>query len=585
MIRNLWSVLCSVDTSPFGLPLFFLSYFVIALLELISVAAIPLFVTILIKPEVLSNFLVKHMGSLLPADVSRLNMVIYVGLGLVLFLAAKAVVMLMLGLWQNRVLVRYQSNLSSVLVRSYLKWPYETHLQKNSIELVRNSINVPTSISTSLLNFGIVTTESLLVLLATIALVVYHPAITLCAMGLLGGVVGLLFMVFKRKLGQLGQETNSAAVETMKWINQTLRGLKEIRIANRGGYFHDHYLKHFSRYVDLTLHTQFLVQAPRLFMEMLAMTTMIVLTAVLLRYGNPDDVLPTMALFGAASLRLIPSANRIWNAIAAIRSNITYVDIYLQDIATEKETVEADDSGVALALRQALSVSNLSYTYPGTEQAALKDINIDILSGQTVGIAGRSGAGKSTLLDILLGLHRSDRGDVRVDGHSIWENLYGWRHMIGYVPQQIFLLDDTVRRNVALGEMDDQIDDARVMRALERANLLDVIHNLPDKLDEPLGESGARLSGGQRQRIGIARALYREPEVLFLDEATSALDHETEQAITETLRQLHGQITIVIIAHHAATMSLCDKIFVLDKGELSSVATPQELQAQSSILK
>lgn len=585
MIRNLWSVLRSVDISPFGLPLFFLSCFVVAILELISVAVIPLFVTILLKPEVLTNFITKHLGNLLPAAFSRLDMVIYVGLGLTLFLAVKAIIMLVLGLGQNRALVRYQANLSSVLVRSYLKWPYETHLQKNSAELVRNAISVPISIATSLLSFGVVATESLLVVLATIALISYNPIITLCAMALLGGVVGTLFMVFKRKLSQMGQETNLAAVETTKWANQTVRGLKEIRTANRGSYFLDHFLRHFTHFSQLTLDTQFVVQAPRLFMEFLAIATMIILAALLLKYGNPDDVLPTMALFGAASLRLIPSANRIWNAIAIIRSNITYVDIYLKDIANGEEVISASQQGEPLCLHQEITVSSLTYSYPGTDQPALKNIDLKIRPGQTVGIAGRSGAGKSTLLDILLGLHRADQGDVLVDGRSIWDNLHTWRHMIGYVPQQIFLLDDSVRRNVALGETDNKIDDARVIKALERANLMEVIDAHPDKLDASLGEGGARLSGGQRQRIGIARALYRNPAVLFLDEATSALDHETEQAIAETLRQLHGQVTIIIIAHHAATMSLCDTIFVLDQGTLSDVMTPGELQASSSILK
>jgi ATP-binding cassette subfamily C protein len=311
------------------------------------------------------------------------------------------------------------------------------------------------------------------------------------------------------------------------------------------------------------------------------------LAVVLLKYGSPDDVLPTMALFGAASLRLMPSANRIWNAIANIRVNINYVDIYLQDITggDREETTNPQSANAALTLSHKIVISDLAYSYPSAQRKALSGINFEILAGQTVGIAGRSGAGKSTLLDILLGLHQADQGDVTVDGFSLREDLRGWRRLIGYVPQQIFMLDDTVRRNVAFGEADDRINDVRVIRALERACLIDVINELPAKLDSQLGEGGAKLSGGQRQRIGIARALYREPAILFLDEATSALDSETEQAIAETLKELHGQVTIVIIAHHSATMNLCDKIFILDNGRFADTVVAKELHLKNLILK
>jgi ATP-binding cassette subfamily C protein len=587
MIRKLWIVLRGAETSPFGLPLFFVSCIFTALLELITVAIIPLFVTVLLKPELLTNFMEKHIDSQAIDLVSPLTMMIFVGLGLAVFLACKAAMLFFLGLWQNRALVRYQTNLSSQLVRSYLRWSYEIHQQINSAELVRNAVNVPTSICSSLLSFGVLATELFLTFLVAIALISYQPVITLCAMVLLGGSIVVLFAAFKRKLAKLGQETNKAAVETMKWINQTLQGLKEIRIADSGGYFHDQYLKHFSRFSVLTLDTQFLVQAPRLFMEFLAVTTMIVLAVVLLKYGSPDDVLPTMALFGAASLRLMPSANRIWNAIANIRVNINYVDIYLQDITggDREETTNPQSANAALTLSHKIVISDLAYSYPSAQRKALSGINFEILAGQTVGIAGRSGAGKSTLLDILLGLHQADQGDVTVDGFSLREDLRGWRRLIGYVPQQIFMLDDTVRRNVAFGEADDRINDVRVIRALERACLIDVINELPAKLDSQLGEGGAKLSGGQRQRIGIARALYREPAILFLDEATSALDSETEQAIAETLKELHGQVTIVIIAHHSATMNLCDKIFILDNGRFADTVVAKELHLKNLILK
>lgn len=581
MIRHLWSVIRSVDSSRFGLPLFFVSCLVVAILELLSVGIIPLFVTVLLKPEALNTFLTKYSGGLFVQNNDPVSTILTIGLCLVIFLAFKAVVMLTLGLRQNHALVQYQSNLSSRLLSRYLQWPYEMHLLKNSAELVRNAINVPISITTSLLSLSVIATETMLSLLAAALLMAYQPIITLCSIFLLGGTVGILYFVFQKRLAKLGKNTNSEAVETMKWINQTLGGLKEIRIAGREEYFHNRYLRHFTEFSRLTLLTQFIVQAPRLFMELLAIAAMILLATVLLTYGNPQDVLPTMALFGAASLRLIPSANRIWNAIAIVKSNIGYVEIYRADISNPTTVPSLTPSTGKLKTSEHIDISNLSYSYSGSSQPALDQITISITRGKTIGIAGRSGAGKSTLLDILLGLHPANAGDVKADTTSIWDELSSWRAMIGYVPQQIFLLDDSIRRNIALGEEDDQIDDVRVRAALRKASLSEFVEALPHKLDTQLGESGARLSGGQRQRIGIARALYRNPSVLFLDEATSALDHETEHAITETLRELHGKITIVIIAHHAGTMRLCDHIFVLEKGKLIASGTPDELSKKN----
>lgn len=581
MIRHLWSVIRSVDSSRFGLPLFFASCLIVALLELISVGIIPVFITVLLKPEVLISFLAKYTNAEFVQTGDRLSIVLTVGLWLLAFLAFKAVAMLLLGLLQNRSLANYQSSLSSRLLSRYLQWPYEAHLLKNSAELVRNAVSVPISITTSLLSMSVIATETMLVFLATALLIVYQPVITLCSIGLLGLTVGSLYFIFQKRLSVLGKNTNSEAVETMKWLNQTLGGLKEIRVAGREHYFHKRCIEHFTEFSRLTLLTQFIVQAPRLFMELLAIGSMIVLAVVLLTYGNPEDVLPTMALFGAASLRLIPSANRIWNAIATIKSNIGYVEIYRAEMSEPTITYLPQAKEKLPSIDESIEITDLSYSYEASSQRALDRISISIPKGSTIGIAGRSGAGKSTLLDILLGLHTADTGDIKIGAVSIWQDLASWRAKIGYVPQQIFLLDDSVRRNIALGDEDDEIDDDRVLEALSKASLAEFVMNLPLKLDTQLGERGARLSGGQRQRIGIARALYRQPNVLFLDEATSALDHETEEAITTTLQELHGEITIVIIAHHTGTMRLCDQIFLLEKGKLIASGTPETLHEQN----
>jgi ATP-binding cassette, subfamily B, bacterial PglK len=290
-------------------------------------------------------------------------------------------------------------------------------------------------------------------------------------------------------------------------------------------------------------------------------------------------------MFGAVALRLIPSANRIWGAIANIRANISSMDIFVNDMLQTSSVEESYRSSLGRGVAHSLEVNSLSYAYPGSEQLALNNLNLVISSMTTIGIAGRSGAGKSTLLDVLLGLHRPSQGSVLVDGQDIWCNLLEWRASIGYVPQQIFILDDTLRRNIAMGEQDATIDDVKVLLALTKANLGSFLSELPEKLETKLGESGARLSGGQRQRIGIARALYRNPGVLFLDEPTSALDKDTEQSITETLQLLHKTITIIIIAHHVTMMELCDHIFYLEDGRMKFSGSIKELAQRGIVFK
>jgi ABC-type multidrug transport system fused ATPase/permease subunit len=293
-----------------------------------------------------------------------------------------------------------------------------------------------------------------------------------------------------------------------------------------------------------------------------------------------EALVPTVGLFAAAAFRLMPSVSKVLSSIQSLR----YAQPVIDTLTTELSLLDRarpPQNGGSLPFREELRLERLGYTYPDSPDAALKDINLSICHGASVGFVGGSGAGKSTLIDVILGLLTPTRGAVRVDGRDIQTDLRGWQNQIGYVPQNIYLTDDTLRCNVAFGLSHDQIDEKAVWRALRAAQLEEFVNELPEGLDSFVGERGVRISGGQRQRIGIARALYHDPAVLVLDEATSSLDAATERSVMEAVNALHGMKTILIVAHRTSTVEHCDTIIRLGRGAVVEAGDPQTILMKS----
>jgi ABC-type multidrug transport system fused ATPase/permease subunit len=317
-----------------------------------------------------------------------------------------------------------------------------------------------------------------------------------------------------------------------------------------------------------------LQQLPRLWLELLAVSGLATLVITMLVQGRAlEAVLPTLGLFAAAAFRLIPSVNRVLGAIQALRYGLAMIDTLHAEFNLAASEV-ADTCAPIVPFRAALELNKVTYAYPGAFVAALTEISLVIRHGESVGFIGSSGSGKSTLVDILLGLLKPDSGEVRVDGEEIQHALRNWQNQIGYVPQSIYLTDDTLARNVAFGLPTAQIDQAAVWRAIRAAQLEEFVHSLPMELDTLVGERGIRLSGGQRQRIGIARALYHDPVVLVLDEATSSLDTTTEREVMQAVRALQGRKTILIVAHRLSTVEHCDRLYRLEQGRVVEEGTP-----------
>lgn len=376
-----------------------------------------------------------------------------------------------------------------------------------------------------------------------------------------------------------GEENQDYYSGLYKWIDQSVMGIKEIKIANKENYFISEYAKCGAGYVSAVQRYNLYNATPRLLIETLAIAGMIFyLMFQLLRGTAVTDIMPQVMALGVAAMRLIPCANRINNHLTSISyfepffmgvSDNLQEEIRDESIDYDENTYQKKVEVEKLNIEKKIELKDIVYKYPNTEVFIFNHANMEIPIGQAVGIVGTSGAGKTTVVDILLGLLKVQQGQILADGVEVREHYQSWLKNIGYIPQTIFMIDSTIRKNVAFGVADEDIDDEKVWRALKEAQLDEFVKGLPEGLDTSIGERGIRISGGQRQRIGIARALFEDPEVLVLDEATSALDNETEAAIMDSINRLHGKKTLVIIAHRLQTIEKCDMVYRVENGKVS----------------
>lgn len=471
-----------------------------------------------------------------------------------------------------------QAEISQRLFATYLGQPYTFHLQRNSAELIRNIIGeVAQLIANCILPALVLVAETLVLIGLCVLLLAMEPLGALVVLAVVG-IAGWGFHRLSREyLTQWGATRQIHEGLRLQHLQEGLGGAKDVLVLGREQEFLNQYAEHNMRTARVTQLQKTLQQLPRLWLEILAISGLAVLVLVMLAQGRALNlIVPILGLFAAAAFRLLPSANRIISAIQSLRYGMPVIDILHAELQLAPMP-NLRESRKTSRFGEALTFHCVSYTYPNAPQPALFELSLRINRGESVGVIGSSGAGKSTLVDILLGLLSPDCGSVRVDGIDIRQNLRQWQDQIGYVPQTIFLSDDSLRRNIAFGVSEKQIDEQAIRRVIHAAQLEALVNTLPQGLDTPVGERGVRLSGGQRQRIGIARALYHDPAVLILDEATSALDVSTEQDVMHAIRALHGSKTIVIVAHRLSTVAHCDRIYHLEHGKLEREGPAESL--------
>lgn len=460
--------------------------------------------------------------------------------------------------------------MSTDLLNSYLHREYLFHTEHNVSEMQRNIIKdvegfyvlVETVIQ---LAIEIVTS---IALLAYIFFTDFQTALMMTV--LIGIPVAVCAWYFKKKLYKVGQASREYNVISTKWLLQALGGVKEIKATNREDFFGENFFFARKNEIAMQRKSMMIKKVPRYAVEVCCIGGMMII--VILKIVSGTDLAlfaNTLVIIALSAVRLMPAFNRITEYIGIIMYRMPSLDGIYRDVCMiRKKHEKGEITNERLVVNQVIDIKDIAFRYPNGKNDVFSGVNMTIKKNTSVALIGSSGAGKTTLVDLLLGLLVPDEGEIRADDANIFCNLARWRNSISYIPQSIYLTDDSIRNNVAFGQAESEIDDARVWNALRLASLEEFVRGLSDGIDTVVGDRGVRLSGGQRQRIGIARALYREPEVLLMDEATSSLDQETEQAIMESIDNLHGAITIIIIAHRLTTIQNCDVIYEIKDGRV-----------------
>lgn len=507
---------------------------------------------------------------------SQKQLILYGIVALLALYAFKALFLLYAGWKQAQFISRIQSRIAAQLFATYLAQPWTFHLNRNSAELIRN-INETGALANSCSAMLSMIAESL-VFIGVLGLLLWFEPVGALSVGLVLGVATwILQSVTQGRLQRWGGLYWSYVNTGNRLIHEGMQGAKDIKVLGCEETLIDRF--HEAKRNQALYGARHLLcgQIPRLWFEVIAVVALCVLTAILLQQGkSPKEMIPVLGLFAAAAFRLLPSVNRLVTGMQGVRFTAAIVNSLYADLMLPRPHA-SELSVVPLSFSDELVIDALSYRYPLAASNALEGVTLRIPHGSSIGLIGGSGAGKSTLVDVILGLLTPTSGRVLVDGIDIQSNIRGWQSIIGYVPQTIFLADDTLRRNVAFGLPEELIDDDAVRRALRAAQLESFVAELPEGWNTGVGERGVRLSGGQRQRIGIARALYHDPQVLVLDEATSALDTETEAGVMADVEALHGAKTLIIVAHRLSTVRNCDVLYRFERGRVAQAGSFAEV--------
>ena len=527
---------------------------------------------------------VGRIAPFLPSQDAR-GIVLAFTLMVVLYHVAKNVFVVGAQYARHQIVGESTAALACTMLRGYLLASYPFHFRRHSAELIRNTTHSVNAVLTTLGSAGAILSELLVGAGIAVVLLTASPVATLAATVVLAGLIAVLLRGTRQLARRAGRGGYEIQRELLQTLQNALGAIKEIKALGREGFFYRTYAEKQHELLALGHLGVTLEAMPPVVVETVFVCGALLVVALLTLTGEVgSNGLPLLGLFAYAGFRIIPMANRLTWRVNEIRAsepavNALYDDYRLIIGAGWGDTV---DDAPPLELHDAIVLDAVSYTYPGSATPTLQHVSLTIRPGESIGLVGATGAGKSTLADVVMGLLPPSAGCVTVDGIAL-DAARGrtWRRHVGYVPQSIFLLDDTLARNVALGIADEDIDPERVRRAVHTAQLDGLVDALPEGLDTRLGERGARLSGGERQRVGIARALYHEPDVLVLDEATSALDTVTAAAVQQAVRALHGRKTVLLIAHRLASVRGCDRIALIARGRLVECAPWDDLLARS----
>lgn len=546
-----------------------------SVLELMGVSLILPFVQLVMDTDGTDNALFQWFGRLVGAESQR-ELLIWLGLLLIAVYLIKNTYLLFAKYVQLRFVFNNRLELSGRLMRNYMKKPYPFHLEKNSSEILRSVTSDVNNLYELVMDVIDLVSNLLIIAMLAVYLLYTDVVITLVVAALLGLCSYFYFAIMRKRTVDYGKQNQIYNGKMIQAVNQALGGIKEIKVLARENYFVRAYEENGRYYASSLKKSQFYRNAPKYLIETVCVCGVLATILVKLQMGaDVQELVPQLSVFAMAAFRLLPSVNQVnnlLNGILFLKPSIDRIYEDLQEAGAKKNERPPERDYRRLPAADAVRFEHVTFRYPGTEKEILSDLSVELPLKKSIGLVGSSGAGKTTFMDLLLGLLSPDQGRICYGDSDIRDYPDAWGHKLGYIPQSIYLADDTIRRNVAFGIPDSEISEAKVRRALEEAQLLEFVDGLDDGLDTMVGESGVCLSGGQRQRIGIARALYQQPEILVLDEATSALDTETEQAVMEAVERFRGRCTLLMIAHRTSTLENCDQIYRLEDGKLYRTA-------------
>lgn len=547
--------------------------FIGAFVELLGVSAILPVVNVATSPETIDQtwYLSWLKQTLKLEDAGQMLIVLSIIL-IIIYILKNVYVTIMYNM-QYGFIFGNQKKLAVKLMDCYMHQNYLFHVSKNVAELQRNVTSDVNGFFTVVLNFLQFLAEISVCVVLVLYLLMQDFVTTMAVAVLLFIFVGLFAGIFKKILGEKGRKNREVNVQVTKWILQSFSGIKEIKVINAEDFFIDNYNKYYSQFATLQRQQSMLTFLPRPVMETVCICGLLLAVILKLTIDSSDiaSFIPTLSVFAIAAFRMLPSFNRITGYLGGIMFSIPSIDAIYNDLKEveqllkQKEIIEKIDENMSLT--KSIQMEHVSFKYPESDKWILKNANIEIRKNSSVAFIGASGAGKTTAADLILGLLEPEEGHILVDGVDICTNMAAWHQKIGYIPQTIYLMDDTIKENIAFGVDEANIDETRIQKALKEAQLDEFITQLPEGIHTEIGDRGVKLSGGQRQRIGIARALYRNPEVLILDEATSALDNDTEKEVMEAIDSLHGTRTLIVIAHRLTTIQNCDEIYEVGNGK------------------
>jgi ATP-binding cassette subfamily C protein len=543
-------------------------------IEMLGISSISIFASIVVDQNFILGKIPSNFDYEFILSLEKKTLTLYASLAIFFIFLFKNIYLGFISYFNGMIIRRIRSNLYNKMFKSYINSDYEFHIRRNSADLVRNITSEVSKAVYYLMGYILLVKESLIMIMIFLLLIFADTYVSIFVFSILG-FFSFLFFLFTRSGSKIrGKKIQDFWGKQIKALNHGIGSIKQVKILNKEKFMFDIFKFNTEIIEKYNFIQAFIVTLPRFFLEVITISAVVIISIIFVYSDREmENFVPLIALIAVSGVRLIPSFNTISSSIATIKYQLPSFELIIRELnemnAQNKELNQNTNFKKKIYFNESIEIKNLTYSYPSTTKIILNNISLKINKGDIIGLSGESGEGKSTLLDLISGLSKPSKGEILVDGVNIHNDNFDWQHQVGYVPQDIYLLDDSIQANIAFGEDVNNFDNERFKKSLSSAQLSDFINSLPDKENTFVGDRGMRLSGGQKQRIGIARSLYFDPKILILDEPTSSLDVKNESLILDDIYNLSGKITIIIISHRASVFKKCNKVYTLKDSKIN----------------